>query len=283
MSRPKGGPSLFELIRKAGSRPAASDASVAIRRSASDGSAGPCDESDALAGAGSRPAATGGIRPPESLCSIEGPRLVISLSSVSAGVCVFLLIVVIAGAFLAGQIRGRTLGQSEGYARAKLAIESEALTEIDKARRSTPKTDVFAGMASSPVSEAGVDTAGQAAAFLSTGLGEGASSSTSATWVKGHTYIVVQEFLEQDLADAQKAGDFLAEHGVSTSIVTYSGRSNYKYRLVTQKGFNCDDPLQKRLCDDFHERIRKLGALFVKGGGRYDLQGYQKRATANHP
>jgi hypothetical protein len=97
-------------------------------------------------------------------------------------------------------------------------------------------------------------------------------------WVRGHTYIVVQEFLETDLEEARKAREFLEEHGVPTSIVRYSGRSKYKYRLVTQKGFNCDDPVQKQLCNEYHQQIRKLGELFVKAGGRYDLQGYQKKA-----
>jgi len=294
MSKPKPGPTLFEMVSKG--RPGVRARRLTLPRWWGASESAPQASTRRPTTPQTDPANGGPISDQDRLraplLAVDGPRLLISLSSVSAGVVVFVFIIVVAAAFLVGQSRGMRVGQADGFIRGQAAIESDALDGIEKARRSTPNVDIFAGLPTSPVtdgSKAGDagragDPGGPAGASPAPSDGsEPADALNGPTWVKGHTYIVVQEFLDQDLAEAEKARDFLKEHGIASAVVTYTGRSNYKYRLVTQKGFNRDDPVQKRLCDEFHEKIRVLGDLFVKGGGRYNLQGYQKMATANHP
>ncbi len=274
MAKTKRGPSLFEILRKDG--PPSQDARLDVPGWWSRG------EDRGRQRTSSAPPPSEGVRPTgESdgkapLVAVDGPRLVLSFTSLTASMGVLLLIVVITGAFFIGRHRGLVLGRAEGFASGKAAIGEEVLDDIEKARRSKPKEEIFAGMSSSPVQANNP----QSLAAVPAGRkgAPAAEPEDGPKWVRGHTYIVVQEFLETDLEEARKAREFLEEHGVATSIVQYRGRSKYKYRLVTQKGFNCDDPVQKQLCDEYHQQIRKLGELFVKAGGRYDLQGYQKKA-----
>jgi len=294
MSKGRGGPSLFEVIGKTAStlppgsqirRPAPAD-SVADDDSAALGQYPTSSEQTAASPADSvEPVRPSGPVPSPSVFAIDGPRLVITLSSVMTGLFVFVLVVAVGAAYYIGQSRGLKKGQEQGYQAARRTIEQQALDDIAKARNAHPDPNVFADLPTNPVEP------NRAAALTGQVDPPGTPSDTQpastpatgqpTTWIKGQTYIVVQEFLDTDLDQAHRAQQFLAQNGVATTLFTASGQSKYRYRLVTQKGFNTDDPVQKKLCNRFHEKIRKLGKRFVEAGGRYDLQGYQKKAVAS--
>lgn len=212
------------------------------------------------------------------LVTIDGPRLVLSFSTFSAGVAATLLIALVVGAFWIGQASGRTRGQAEGFATARESIQAQALNDIELARKSPPRRELFAGMPSSPVEH----DSGEAKSVKKRAADSQAvkNQTQQPRGVRGHTYIVVQEFRTEDRAEAEEARRFLQKHKIETTIITSETKSTYKYRLVTRRGFNCDDPLQKKRCNDLHAKIREVGELFVKAGGRYNLQGYQKKVTA---
>ncbi len=279
MATSRKGPSLFEVIRKRD--PSADSGRVEVpkwwttrqKRDTPESPEADAATSDAANVDRSSIAATR-----SRLITIDGPRLVISLSSVYAGIAVALLIALSSGVYVLGHASGRATGQEEGYARARRAIESATLNEIDAARLAKPNPGIFAGLPSSPTRPPKVGPTHRDTAKPKTAR---PTSSATPRWIKGYTYIVVQEFRANDRAEMQKARSFLRDNGIPTVVVEASGKSRYKYRLVTQKGFNRGDPLQKRRCDEYHQRIRKLGKAFVKSGGRYDLQGYQKKATSD--
>ena len=213
------------------------------------------------------------------MVAIDGPRLVLSLSSFSAGAAVFVLFALLVAAYWIGQASGLDQGLAQGFKNGQESIQATALDDIEAARVSQPSRELFAGMPSSPVR---AEPALPENAKRSGLTGPAAEEQVKQpALVRGHTYIVVQEFLAEDRASAESARQFLQERGVPTIIVPSKGNRSYKYHLVTQKGFNCDDPAQKERCNEYHEKIRKLGDLFKQAGGRYDLQGYQKKATAD--
>jgi hypothetical protein len=283
MSKRKRGPALIELIhtgeesevklpswwgRRSARRPDESDVDssrVAEPDSGSD-SASAVDRSSAVL-----------------FAELRGDRLVFSFTSMMAGIAFFVLVVVVGAGFLIGRQLGKTAGLSEGYEQGIASVSAQTLDEIEAARMSGPKTDIFGGLRTSPI-VGGRDSASTTPAFTGNagaemGVGSPGSTGSTGTWVSGHTYIVVQEFKASDEDDVAAADLFLREQGVETAILESKG--TYRYRLVALKGFNRDDPVQRRRCDEFHDRIRKLGQLFVKAGGRYDLQGYQKKLTAD--
>ena len=217
-------------------------------------------------------------------------RVAISFSSFSAGVTVFAFVALLAGGFLAGREVGMRQGEERGYAAGVRMLRAETADEIEMARGSKPNSSIFSGLRSSPTTKS-ASAAGGKRTVRSTPKNarkpasspptaqpkSKSSASHSPKWITNYTYIIVQEFRSEDQADALEAREFLRGHGVSTTILESRGR--YKYRLVADKGFNCDDANQRKWCDEFHGKIQDYGKLYVKAGGRYDLQGYQKKLT----
>jgi hypothetical protein len=278
MARGKRGPALIELIDKA------EDSSTRVPNWWR-GRGEETVQGDAPRG-GSHVAqpAQGGVDAPESdwgaprgFLSVRGDRVVMSLTSVSAGIAVFVLILLVGASFLIGRREGRAKGLVEGFERGKASVGADALSEIEAARKTAPNREIFDGLASNPVD--GHEPPKRLAPESNTPSIQAEANEGDSVWVKDHTYIVVQEFKAGDRSDAEAAKLFLAGHGVETVILDSSG--NYPYRLVATKGFNRDDPAQREWCDAFHDKIKRLGDQFVKAGGRYDLQGYQKRVTGN--
>lgn len=99
---------------------------------------------------------------------------------------------------------------------------------------------------------------------------------SKASWISGYTYIVVQDFKADALADAKAAGRYLLDHGIETAIVQ---RGNEYISLVTLQGFNRDDPVQDKLAKDLLGRIRAAGRTYFEAGGRVRLEGYLKKLT----
>ncbi len=272
MPRPKRGPALIELIHARG----ATSVPAWLRSGESDNPETGKDPTDT---AGVRPPAPSFATPTGSgtvpTAAIHGERIVFSLSSASAGVVAFVLIVLIGAGFVVGHRIGKGQGQTEGYNSAAKSFRAGATGEIEAARRTAPNSEIFEGLGSSPVTPkpAPTQVPGEPKAVA------GDKQAPRSPWVKGHTYIVVQEFKTQDRSQAAEAQLFLRDNGVDTAILESKG--TYRYRLVAAKGFNRDDPAQRRWCDQYHAKIKELGNQFVTAGGRYDLQGYQKKLTGD--
>ena len=90
------------------------------------------------------------------------------------------------------------------------------------------------------------------------------------TWVQGHNYIVVQDFRRDARADAEFAQGYLEQNGIPSVVLERSG--SYPYRLITARGFDRDDQVQRKMADEYQERIRRLGQAYLQAGGRYDFK-----------
>ncbi|MCH7526589.1 MAG: hypothetical protein IID39_04045 [Planctomycetes bacterium] len=290
MAKSKDGPSLLELIGKRHrSRP---DGSIGFRQSwraardevapgiAKSGAAIP-PASDSSSAESPQTKAT-----PPPLFEIDGGRVVFSFSSGTAGMAVFALALLVAAGFFVGLRAGRQEGQESGFRAGVESVRAESIDGIEAARNAAPKSGIFNGVGVSPVRSAGSAQPDRKREAERVRPQEPAAKqakpeSGPSQWVLGHTYIVVQEFRSGDRADAEAARVFLRLHGVETAILASQG--SYGHTLVTLKGFNRDDPVQRKLCEEFHDQIRQLGKLFAEAGGRYDLQGYQKKVTSIPP
>lgn len=200
---------------------------------------------------------------------IDGPRVVFTLSSLTAAIALFAAGAALIAAYELGKDRGDEVGHKRGFHEGQAFIRKSTADEIESARKSLPNPDVLSGLGSTPVKSPSPTE--------KRGIPATGRSDHDFPVVRNHTYIVVQDFLTADLNDARHAKDFLAENDIESKILESSGK--YGYRLVATKGFNCDDPNQRRWCDKYHQRISALGKKFRKAGGRYDLQGYKRKAT----
>ena len=296
MPKSKRGPSLVELMRSGGAGMRASPPPLpSWRNPPTTRSSSPDPETPGLRNtpATDLPAAPTVL--PKRPTGTRYDRVVLSFSSVSAGVTVFVFIALLTGGFLAGREMGMREGEQRGYATGVRMLRADTADEIQTARAAQPNTDIFAGLRSSPITtsappkplagpDAGrtVTSARPPATKPDAPRQAGPTDAATATphntkWITDYTYVIVQEFRSEDHADALEAREFLGGKGVDATILESRGR--YKYRLVADKGFNCDDPNQRKWCDEFHAEIQELGRLYVKAGGRYDLQGYQKKLT----
>lgn len=213
--------------------------------------------------------ATPAIGAPGRWITIDGSRIVLSLTSFSSGVAMFAIVAMVMVGFLLGRSAGVAEGRTQGYLQARASLVALAADEIETARKSPPDQDIFAGLSSSPVTKRATTREASAPA-----------TAAAKQWVPDHHYIVVQEFLASDKTDADEARVFLEEHGIHTTM--FESKGKYRYRLVGDKGFNLDDPAQRKLCDAYHQRIQEIGEQYFKAGGRYKLQGYRKKLTGDH-
>ncbi len=203
---------------------------------------------------------------------IDGPRVVLTFSSVLAAIVLFAAGAALIAAYELGKTRGDEAGHQRGFQAGMAYVKKSTADEIESARKSLPNPDVLSRLGTSPVKNPKPSQTNAKSADN--------NAKSDKIWVRDHTYIVVQDFLTADLNDARHARDFLAENSIESVILDASGK--YGYRLVATKGFNCSDPDQKRWCDKFHKRIASLGKEFRKAGGRYNLEGYKKKATGQN-
>lgn len=203
----------------------------------------------------------------------EGGRLVVSLNTVAAAAVIVGLLLMVAGAFLAGRNAGFENGLAEGYQTGRDSIRAETTDEIELARMSAATDEnLFADAGESPVTRG---ERGSSPAAESAKVGELPDGVVE--WIRGYTYIAVQDFRASAHQAALDTQAFLRERGVDTSIVELSG--DYPYRLVTTRGYNRTDPAQKRRQDAFQAQLEALGREYLKAGGRYALKGYPVTLT----
>jgi len=263
MPKPKDGPALFELIhdtdpgQKRGESKEAEDTAGAARAERPAEKIPPAADRQT-----ERPRAAGEAATLP-LFEIVGGRLRVALTSRGMALLVFGLGVVLLVAYRLGLSAGLEQGKQVGY-------EAAVKDDIQAARAEPPASGLFEGVGQPPfVHSTPPADAGPAADAAPTGA--------HTNWVTGYTYLAVQDFRADAWADVQAAQNYLRDNGVETVVVERD--DEWKYQLVTTQGFNRDDPVQRRLADEFRSRVHKLGEAFFEAGGRYRLEGYFKKLT----
>jgi hypothetical protein len=224
---------------------------------------------------------SGGVR-------IDGGVIRITLTSTRAAVALFGVVVLLAVTAWIGYGVGHSAGQQEGFVAGRQSLEAEVADDIQTARMQPVTEGLFDQIGPSPLVPAGGGEEAQPAAARAAGGETGKPTPVAAAptsldsaepggWIKGHTYVCVQEFEPGALGDARRAQEFLRQNRIETALVNRAGTRNYW--LVTRQGFDCNDPSQKQLAEDYRERIRQLGERYFRSGGRYRLEGYLAKLT----
>ncbi|MHC4064319.1 MAG: hypothetical protein ACYSUI_07440 [Planctomycetota bacterium] len=271
---PKDGSALFEIMRKIG--PAGEKAGEPGPRTES-----PAQPPPSSAETPTSPRLQGDERPAEGdsatadvpALEMVGGQVRIALTSRATAVVVFALGLVLVLAYSAGSAVGRKQGKAAGYKDGRASAQASAVDEIQVARARQPVEGIFDSIGRSPVQPArpAVSESPQAA--------PAPTPRPEVAWVRDYTYIAVQDFRADARADVERAKSYLLDNGVETAILELKG--DWKYRLVTVQGFNRDDPVQRDLADEYLANVRKLGQAYFNAGGRYRLEGYFKKLTAD--
>lgn len=188
---------------------------------------------------------------------LDGDRIRLSLSSVGVAVVVFIALVALLGSYEFGRRRAADLAFASGYDRGREHYVAQAASEIEVARQQTPARHLIQGLLLSPP---GADSATDEAAKTS-----------KTSWVRGHTYVVAQEFPSGYEEDAVRAQTYLARNGIAVELIRYPSGS---IQLITRQGYNRTDPAQGVLADRLRDRVQEVGVAFFASGGRYRLEGY---------
>ncbi|MCH7813433.1 MAG: hypothetical protein IID40_05365 [Planctomycetes bacterium] len=207
------------------------------------------------------------------LYEVAGGRIRLALTSQAMAVAVFGLGLLALAAYWVGLSVGHSRGVNDGYEAGLASAQAEAMDGIQEARAQQPTERLFEGVGISPV--AAVRGPEVTADSPKPATPPGGSTS----WVRGYTYVVVQDFKTDAGDDVDRARRFLADNGIETVVLELTG--DWKYRLVTTQGYNRDDPLQRDLAAKYLARTRRLGKMFFEGGGRYRLEGYFKKLTGD--
>ena len=214
----------------------------------------------------------------EQICEVESQRIRFSLTQGTATIAVAAVVLVLAGVGYVGYCVGEERGKEKG----RLAIQEPVLDDIEQARQALVTRNLFNGIGDDPTVAVGDLTAETSARGAASPVPE-AYDTPEVPWVPGHNYLVVQDFRNDARGDAVRARDFLVENGVQAAILELERSGPYGHRLITVTGFNLDDPVQKRLADEYVEKVRRIGRAYSESGGRYDFQSaYFKKLTGNH-
>jgi hypothetical protein len=205
--------------------------------------------------------------------------VILTLTTPVAIGAVALLIVALVGAYSIGVGASRKVG-------AGMATDRAAPDPIDQARDAPAQPRLLGALQRRPDSGAsnGAGLAGAPTGVdpdRSGGAGDSAPARVSAgpdAWVRGWTYIVVQEFLPRQEADAPLTQEFLREHGLETALVRLSSGS---VQLITTEGYDANDAAGRKKGAALLSRVHELGRQYRKAGGRYHLQGYPKLMTGD--
>jgi len=208
------------------------------------------------------------------LVSLDGNRVSVSLTSVGVAVVVTCVVM----GMIAAYGIGRNRGYESGFVAGADVYRADAIDEIEQARSGPVSVGLLQGLRSGPDS---VDVEAPAGTFESDVTDDVPGESSvddGPVWVRGNTYIVVQEFMPGSGDDVLVAQGFLAQHDISTVVVA---RPNGGSWLVTTQGYNCQDKAQARMAQRLLERVGEVGKAFQSAGGRYGLEGYLRSLTGD--
>ena len=222
------------------------------------------------------PEANPDAAPPEPVCEgktpfveFDGSRIRLCLTSLMGAMVIALLLILAGGAYRIGTSIGYEDGMRDGFRSGQEAYLADTRDEILTARSGPPRTDVINDLRRAPDESA---TGDAAVAGLDSPPGEGVPPDGPA-WVRGNTYVVVQEFTPNSGDDVLLAQEFLAERGVETAVIRLA---DGWARLITAQGFNRKDEAQSRLAEELLARVKKIGKDYWQAGGRYKFEGYFK-------
>ncbi len=196
-----------------------------------------------------------------SAVELDDERIRFSLTSFSAAVVVFVVLVAALGAFELGRNLGGKAGFQRGVVAGRSSYEAKANDDIEAARRKPANTKLVEDL----LLESSKPAAGQA---VTSGL-----DVKRAALIRGHTYIIVQEFTAGHEADVDRTKAFLAERGVETERIALTSGS---VQLVTTQGYNRSDPTQSTLADQLLKKVKSIGKSYFADRGGYRLEGYFK-------
>lgn len=204
----------------------------------------------------------------------DGSRIRLCLTSLMGAMVIALLLILAGGAYRIGTSIGYEDGMRDGFRSGQEAYLADTRDEILTARSGPPRTDVINDLRRAPGESAPGDAAlaGSTVSGLDYPPDEGAPPDAPA-WVRGNTYVVVQEFAPNSGDDALLAREFLAERDVETTVIRLA---DGWARLTTAQGFNRKDEAQSRLAEELLARVQKIGKEYWQAGGRYKFEGYFK-------
>lgn len=202
----------------------------------------------------------------EAVIAVDGNRLRISLTPRSGAVAVFAVLLVLVAAFAVGTRSGRTDAFRAGFTEGRASYAAETMDEISLARGQPPATELVADLMEGQAVPAPEPTA------LVPRI-------ETSQWIRGHTYIVAQEFAAGRLRDAEAARVFLAEHGIPTELVTRPGGT---IQAITSQGFDRNDSTQRQQSDTLKRKLHAIGRKYFASGGGYKLEGYFKTLTGDN-
>lgn len=211
---------------------------------------------------------------------LDGDRLRLNLTAVSAAVSVFAICLLALGAFVVGERRGDKAGFLRGYSGSTESIAAGSIDALEAARNQPPATQLVESLlVESPDRGSQIgrteqrSTAGLVPSLASASKVGELSGRGVAGWVRDHTYIVAQEFSAGREEDARSAQKFLQERGIGAEIIRFDSGT---MQLVTTQGFDHKDAAQKKLADGFLKKERAAGAEYFASGGGYRMEGYYK-------
>jgi hypothetical protein len=290
MARPKRAP-LYEVLAKSKNPPG-----WIRQRHRSEDEAGaesepPNDVADAPAPEATEPVPQAATPPAgavdkgasdERIIVIDGRVVRLALTSTTAAIVIFVLVAAVVAAFWTGRSAGLSTGREQGYEKAQQDLEAEGIDAIELARRGPPETGLFEGIGESPIGTGAAAEDPDPVEDEEARRPESPAPRAPATteWVKGLTYVVVQEFHRTAGDDARRAQAYLAKNNIDTALIELS--TEWGYRLITRKGFDWDSQSGRRECDQFLKRLRQIGKAYWNSGGGYKLEGYPKKLTNDH-
>jgi len=300
MPRTKRGPALFDLLARGADRApellkvprwwARRDTPVrtpqAEMRSAEDmaGTLGPSVVGEPTSGGSATDDALSSRIAP--LAELDGGLIRLSFTSLTAAIGLFVVAIVLIGALAMGRQAGDRQGFKRGYEAGRASYAAGVASEVDAARGQPPATHVVSGLLDvnkavppKPGKEAlpGTTKETQPKTAASTDLtvpgGEAPTEARPAKWIRGHTYLVAQEFVAGRADDAGRAREFLAQNGVAAEVVR--SRSG-AIQVITTQGYDRDNPAQREMADQLLKKVQALGTKYFAAGGGYKMQGYFK-------
>ena len=225
------------------------------------------------------------VEPKEGFVELDGDRLRLNLTPVSAAVSLFAICLVILGAFVFGQRRGDKAGFLRGYAGSRESAAAGSSDAIEAARNQPPATHLMESLLKeSPERGIGDNRSGERSmAGLAPTTASAARIAESPRnevtgWVRDHTYIVAQEFSTGREDDVRRAQGFLVDRGIGCEIVRLDSGA---MQLVTTQGFDHKDAAQKKLADELLKKVRAAGAEYFASGGGYKMEGYYKKLKSD--
>ncbi|MHC5109148.1 MAG: hypothetical protein ACYTHJ_04630 [Planctomycetota bacterium] len=196
---------------------------------------------------------------------VDGGRLYLACSARTGAIILFVVVAVLAVIFMVGKASGQKAGFAAGYAEGRNNYADEAVSEIEMARAQAPTGGLVE------------DLLPQAPAHSVKAKVE-SPAVESPNWVRGYTYLVVQEFRPGRRDDARAALDYLGKKGIRTAVVTLP--SGWM-RLMTLQGYNHKVAAEKEKGQQLRARVHKAGKKYYDSGGQYKLQGYFKTLTGD--